>query len=101
MIDQHWMWLAIGFVGQALFSLRFLVQWLSSEREGRSVIPLSFWYFSVGGGATLLAYAIHRADPVFIVGQLTGLFVYGRNLHLLMAERRRGDARDPAAPSGT
>lgn len=101
MIDQQWIWLAVGFVGQALFSMRFLVQWLSSEREGRSVIPVSFWYFSVAGGATLLAYAVHRSDPVFIVGQLTGLFIYGRNLHLLMAERRRGDAGNQSASSGT
>jgi lipid-A-disaccharide synthase-like uncharacterized protein len=64
------------------------VQWLSSERERRSIIPVAFWYFSVAGGVTLLAYAVYRADPVFIVGQLTGLFIYGRNLHLIMLERR-------------
>lgn len=81
-------WLAVGFTGQALFSARFLVQWLSSERKGRSVIPMEFWYFSLLGGATLLAYAIHRADPVFVVGQLTGLFIYGRNLQLIVRERR-------------
>ncbi|MDR2878204.1 MAG: lipid-A-disaccharide synthase N-terminal domain-containing protein [Chromatiales bacterium] len=92
----EWIWLGVGFIGQALFSMRFLVQWLSSEREKRSVIPLSFWYFSVAGGAVLLAYAIYRTDPVFIVGQLTGLFIYARNLQLLMAERRRGDSRPSA-----
>jgi lipid-A-disaccharide synthase-like uncharacterized protein len=81
-------WLAVGFTGQALFSARFLVQWLSSERKGRSVIPMEFWYFSLLGGATILAYAVHRADPVFVVGQLTGLFIYGRNLQLIVRERR-------------
>ena len=87
-MDAEWLWLAIGFCGQALFSMRFLVQWLSSEAKGRSTIPVAFWYFSVAGGVTLLAYAVHRADPVFIVGQLTGLFIYGRNLQLINAERR-------------
>ncbi|HVR29558.1 MAG TPA: lipid-A-disaccharide synthase N-terminal domain-containing protein [Thermoanaerobaculia bacterium] len=80
-------WLVIGFLGQLLFSLRFLSQWVASERAGRSVVPLSFWYLSVLGGATLLAYAIYRADPVFIVGQLTGVFIYGRNLQLIRRER--------------
>lgn len=87
-MNLDWLWLGIGFCGQALFSLRFLVQWMSSERKGRSVVPLAFWYFSLAGGATLLAYAIHRADPVFIVGQLTGLFIYARNLQLIARERR-------------
>jgi lipid-A-disaccharide synthase-like uncharacterized protein len=88
-LDTEWIWLAVGFCGQALFSMRFLVQWLSSERHKRSVIPTAFWYFSLAGGVTLLAYAVYRADPVFIVGQLTGLFIYGRNLQLIMLERRR------------
>ncbi|HCX33872.1 MAG TPA: lipid A biosynthesis protein [Rhodocyclaceae bacterium] len=76
-------WLAVGFLGQALFSMRFIVQWLSSERKKRSVVPLSFWYLSIAGGATLFAYAIHRSDPVFILGQGAGLFIYARNLHLI------------------
>jgi lipid-A-disaccharide synthase-like uncharacterized protein len=102
MIDSEWIWLAVGFVGQGLFSLRFLAQWLSSEREGRSVVPLSFWYFSVAGGATLLIYAIYRADMVFIIGQLTGLFIYGRNLRLIVLEQRRhGAAASPSARPGT
>jgi lipid-A-disaccharide synthase-like uncharacterized protein len=84
-MPAEWAWLAIGFAGQALFSMRFLVQWLASERRGRSVVPLAFWYFSIGGGMTLLAYAIYRADPVFIVGQLAGLFIYVRNLQLIKA----------------
>lgn len=82
-------WLAVGFLGQALFSARFIVQWLSSEKIKKSVIPKAFWYFSVAGGATLLAYAIHRQDPVFIVGQAAGLFIYARNLQLLRHERKR------------
>ncbi len=77
------LWLTIGLLGQALFSARFLVQWIASERRRRSVVPLAFWYFSVGGGVTLLAYAIYRRDPVFILGQGAGLFVYARNLWLI------------------
>ena len=77
----------VGFTGQALFSMRFLIQWLSSEKAGESVVPLAFWFFSLGGGTTLLAYAIYRSDPVFIAGQLTGLFVYCRNLRLIYRTR--------------
>ena len=87
-MEQTVIWLAVGFLGQALFSARFLVQWLSSERQRRSVVPLAFWYFSVAGGATLLAYAIHREDPVFILGQGAGLFIYARNLQLIYRQRR-------------
>jgi lipid-A-disaccharide synthase-like uncharacterized protein len=82
-------WIAIGFVGQLLFSMRWLVQWVQSERRRRSITPLAFWYFSVAGGVTLLAYAIHRRDPVFIVGQGAGLFIYMRNLYLIAQARRR------------
>jgi lipid-A-disaccharide synthase-like uncharacterized protein len=80
-------WLAIGFAGQALFASRFIIQWFKSEMEGRSVIPLAFWYFSLGGGIVLLAYAIYKKDPVFIIGQASGLIVYGRNLYLIFRER--------------
>ena len=73
-------WMGIGFAGQALFSGRFLLQWIASERRKESVIPRAFWFFSVAGGLTLLAYAIYRQDPVFIVGQAAGLVIYGRNL---------------------
>jgi lipid-A-disaccharide synthase-like uncharacterized protein len=76
-------WLAIGFLGQAMFSGRFLVQWIASERKRASVIPVAFWWLSLVGGATLLVYAIHRRDPVFMLGQAAGLVVYGRNLVLL------------------
>jgi lipid-A-disaccharide synthase-like uncharacterized protein len=77
------LWLAVGLFGQALFSARFLVQWIASERRKRSVVPHAFWYFSIGGGVTLLAYAIYRRDPVFILGQGAGLLVYARNLWFL------------------
>lgn len=91
-------WVAIGFGGQALFMMRFVVQWFVSERERRSVIPVSFWWLSIAGAGILLLYAIHRLDPVFILGQSLGFFVYVRNLWLIRAERRPRTARqqDPA-----
>jgi len=82
-------WVLVGFAAQGLFTARFAVQWIASERAGRSVVPLAFWLLSVGGGVTLLIYALHRKDPVFIAGQSFGLLVYGRNLHLILRERRR------------
>ena len=82
-------WLALGFIAQALFASRFFVQWIVSERVGRSVIPLSFWFLSLAGGALLLTYAIWRRDPVFIVGQTVGVFIYCRNLTLLYKERKK------------
>lgn len=88
-MNKETIWLALGFLGQALFSARFLVQWLKSEKERKSVFPVAFWYFSIAGGITLLAYAIYRQDPVFIVGQLTGLFVYFRNLYFVIHERKK------------
>ncbi len=78
--------LVVGFVGQALFSARFLVQWIASERQGRSVVPIAFWYFSIAGGITLFGYAIYRMDPVFILGQGIGVFIYLRNLYLIRRE---------------
>ena len=82
-------WIIIGFTGLALFSARFIVQWLASERVKRSIIPTAFWYFSLAGGVTLLAYAIHKQDPVFIAGQGLGLIVYLRNLYLIRSGRRK------------
>lgn len=90
-------WLLIGFLGQALFASRFILQWFRSEMEGRSVIPLSFWYCSLGGGVVLLAYAIYKLDPVFILGQGSGLFVYSRNLYLIFRERAL--LREAATPA--
>ncbi len=80
-------WGAVGFIGLIIFSLRFIIQWVMSERRGRSYFPLAFWYFSIVGGAILLAYAFHREDPVFIVGQAGGLLIYLRNLQLVFRER--------------
>jgi len=81
-------WLVVGFLGQACFFSRFLVQWVTSERAGRSVVPRAFWYLSIAGGAIVLTYAIWRRDPVFIAGQSGGLIVYIRNLVLLRREDR-------------
>jgi len=84
-------WLAVGMTGNALFFSRWLVQWVASERAGRSVVPRAFWYFSLLGSFTLLAYALYRGDPVFIVSQLPNSIIYLRNLHLIAREGRTGD----------
>lgn len=85
-------WIGIGFLGQLLFTSRFLVQWIVSERRRESVIPVAFWWFSLAGGVTLLSYAVWRHDPVFILGQATGLVVYARNLALIHAKGREAAA---------
>lgn len=82
-------WVMLGLGGQLLFTARFLAQWIASERARRSVVPVAFWWLSIGGGLILLAYAIWRADPVFILGQSMGVFIYARNLWLIHAEKRR------------
>ncbi len=82
-------WVVLGFAAQGLFTMRFVVQWLASERAGRSVIPLAFWWFSIGGGLLLLVYALYRKDPVFIAGQGFGVFVYLRNLYFVLRERKQ------------
>ena len=82
-MDKNLMWMIIGFVGQGFFSARFIVQWIMSEIKKQSIIPLGFWYFSLLGGATLFAYALYKEDPVFIVGQGSGLLIYSRNLYLI------------------
>ncbi len=86
-------WVIIGFAGQACFTSRFLLQWLASERQKKSIIPTAFWYCSVMGGAILLSYAIHRKDPVFILGQSTGLIIYLRNLYFIHQEKCRNALR--------
>lgn len=88
--DQFW--IALGFLGQGLFTSRMLVQWWASERAGRSVVPVTFWLLSLVGAGIILAYAIYKRDPVIIVGQSTGLFVYIRNLQLM--RRRRQNESD-------
>lgn len=83
---EFW-WVIVGLGGQLLFTARFLVQWLASEKAGKSVVPISFWYLSIFGGAVLFSYAVYRKDPVFILGQSMGLFIYVRNLMLIYADR--------------
>jgi lipid-A-disaccharide synthase-like uncharacterized protein len=82
-------WVLLGFAAQAFFTARFAVQWLASERAGKSVIPIAFWWCSIGGGLLLLIYALYRRDPVFILGQGFGVFVYLRNLQFVLRERRK------------
>lgn len=86
-IRADW-WVLVGYFGQFLFSMRFIVQWVASERAGRSIVPMAFWFFSIGGGVVLFGYSLYIKDPVFIVGQGMGLFVYLRNLHLIFREQR-------------
>jgi lipid-A-disaccharide synthase-like uncharacterized protein len=81
-------WVVFGLAAQAMFFMRFLLQWIASERVKRSIVPETFWYFSFAGGLMLLFYAIHRADPVIMLGQLTGLFIYARNISLIWAQKR-------------
>jgi lipid-A-disaccharide synthase-like uncharacterized protein len=80
-------WVIFGLLGQLMFFLRFFMQWIVSERKKQSIIPIHFWYFSIGGSLILLAYSIHRQDPVFILGQSTGLFIYIRNLILIYRKK--------------
>ena len=81
-------WVVVGFLGQAVFSARFLVQWFQSERAGRSIMPLAFWWLSLLGSTLLLIYSVHKRDLVFTLGQFSGLFVYSRNLWLLHTAKR-------------
>lgn len=84
------LWVGIGFLGQAFFSARFVVQWLASEKRRKSIVPRAFWFFSLGGGLILFSYAIYRKDPVFIVGQGAGLLIYGRNLWFIYGSPGQG-----------
>lgn len=88
-MSESTIWITIGLLGQGFFTSRFLIQWIVSERRRESVIPLAFWWFSLLGGVTLLSYAIWRQDPVFILGQATGLIVYARNLILIDRHRQQ------------
>ena len=80
-------WLIVGLLGQLMFTGRFIVQWIASERAGKSVMPVAFWYFSILGGLIVLAYGIHKLDLVIIIGQLPGVVVYSRNLWLIRRDR--------------
>lgn len=81
-------WVLFGFTAQLMFMGRFVIQWIASERARDSVVPIAFWYFSLIGGVMLLAYAIYRRDPVFILGQAMGIAIYARNLWLIAQARR-------------
>ena len=81
------LWVILGLIGQGVFAARFLVQWIASEKKKESHIPLVFWYLSLAGSIILLAYAIYRRDPVFILGQTTGFIVYIRNLMLIYKKK--------------
>ena len=85
-------WVFLGFVAQGLFTMRFLVQWIASERAGKMVMPIAFWFFSIGGGVLLFGYALYIRDPVFILGQGFGVFVYARNLYFELRDRARSAA---------
>lgn len=85
-MTHNFLFLSIGFLGQIMFSMRFIIQWIYSERHRKSVIPTAFWYFSVAGSCLLLIYSIYRKDPVFILGQSAGLFIYLRNIYFIHKE---------------
>ena len=88
MTTEH-VWVGVGLLGQALFSARFIVQWIASERRKQSVVPREFWYLSLAGALVTLSYAIYRLDPVFILGYTPGLFIYARNLYFIHKAERR------------
>jgi lipid-A-disaccharide synthase-like uncharacterized protein len=97
-VSTHAVWLSIGLTGQALFTARFLLQWISSEKNGISVVPHGFWWLSILGGSALLAYAISRRDPVIAVGQCAGVLIYARNLILISRaanRKRQAHAQSP------
>ena len=91
-VQQFDGWVLLGLVAQGFFTMRFVVQWIASERARKSVIPVAFWFFSIGGGVLLLIYALYRRDPVFIAGQALGLVVYTRNLYFIVVNGRQASA---------
>jgi len=94
-------WVAFGLAAQGCFAARFIYQWLVSERRGRSTVPLGFWFLSLGGGIMLFIYATHRRDPVFMLGQGMGIFIYVRNLMLIFKRRSLMKRRHPALMNGS
>ncbi len=92
-------WLGVGFAAQLMFTMRFIVQWIASERARRSIVPETFWYFSMVGGAMLFAYAIYRLDPVFMLGQGMGLLIYGRNIYFIRTHQKSEAQASAAARS--
>src|SRR5215813_13332477 len=100
-VAKFQVWVLLGYVAQIMFTMRFAVQWVASERVGKMVMPIAFWFFSIGGGVLLLLYALYIRDPVFILGQGFGVFVYARNLYFELRDRWRGPAAAClAAPTG-
>ncbi len=94
-------WLTVGFTAQLMFSMRFIIQWIASERARQSIVPEVFWYFSFAGGAMLFAYAIYRVDPVFILGQGTGLLIYARNIHFIWQSKQEAAQSDASRKVAT
>jgi lipid-A-disaccharide synthase-like uncharacterized protein len=92
-------WVLFGFLGQAIFASRFIIQWIVSEKKKESFVPLSFWYLSIAGGIVLLVYSLYKRDPVFAIGQASGLVVYARNLVLIMKKKARDLTENPCAAS--
>jgi lipid-A-disaccharide synthase-like uncharacterized protein len=90
-------WVLFGFFGQFVFAMRFIIQWIVSEKKKESIVPLSFWYLSICGGVILLIYAIYKKDPVFMLGQATGLIVYARNLMLITKKKNLNQEKMPVA----
>ena len=90
-------WIIIGFIGQTIFASRFLIQWIVSERASKCIIPNIFWWISIVGSFVLLSYAIHKEDPVFIVGQSCGFLIYARNLYLI--KKGEGNKKKQSDPS--
>ena len=96
MIFTPQIWLVIGFIGQTIFASRFLIQWIVSERASKSIIPNIFWWISIVGSVILLSYAIHKEDPVFIVGQSCGFLIYSRNLYFIRKGNKASKKSDPS-----
>ncbi|MGI9386225.1 MAG: lipid-A-disaccharide synthase N-terminal domain-containing protein [Methyloligellaceae bacterium] len=92
-------WLSVGFAAQLMFSMRFIVQWIASEKARQSIVPEIFWYFSFVGGAMLFVYAIHRMDPVFILGQGMGLIIYSRNIYFIWRAKKLGNPEQSKVPA--
>jgi lipid-A-disaccharide synthase-like uncharacterized protein len=88
-IEKFEWWVLLGYLAQIMFTMRFVVQWIASERAGKMVMPIAFWFFSIAGGVLLLGYALYIRDPVFILGQGFGVFVYLRNLYFELRDLRR------------
>jgi lipid-A-disaccharide synthase-like uncharacterized protein len=93
MTEKHTIWLIVGFTGQLAFTMRFILQWIATEKAKNSVIPVAFWYLSIIGSLLLLSYAVFRGDPVFILGQLFGVIVYSRNLHFIGRHKKNENTK--------